>query len=180
MKRLTLALCSGLLIFVNGCGYTTHAYVQQTGYKTIYVAPFVNKVNTTSEFSEGRNFTTYFPLLENKITNTVIDRYKFDGNLRIAKKEDADLVLTGDLLNYRRDSLRNSTADTPEEFRITLFVRIALIDNKTQKVLWEKPSFAGDTSYYPTGQFAKSEAQALNDACDDLARRIVETTVEVW
>jgi hypothetical protein len=166
--------------FSAGCGYTTHAYVRETGYKTIYVEPFEDKVDTTSEFSEGRRFKTYFPLLENKITNAVVNRYIFDGNLKSSKKEDADLVLKGELVNYRRDSLRTSESDSPEEYRITLFVNIVLTDNKTNKVLWEKQGFAGDASYFTSGQFVKSESQAVGEAADDLARRIVELTVEAW
>ena len=144
------------------------------------MAPFSNKVDTTSEFSEGRRFKTYYPLLENKITNAAVDKYLMDGNLRIAKEEDADLVLKGELINYRRETLRNSSADIPEEYRITLFVHLVLVDNRTKKNLWERQDFAGEVSYFTTGNFAKSESQALDEACQDLARRIVETTVEAW
>lgn len=168
------------IIALSGCGYTTHAYVVQTGYKTIYVEPFVNKVDTTSEFSEGSRFKTYFPLLEQKITNAVVDRYIFDGNLKIVKQEDADLILKGEVINYRRESLRDASGDVPQEYRITLFVHIALFDNKTNKTLWEKKDFAADTSYFTTGNFVKSDAQAIDDATKDLARRIVEITVEAW
>lgn len=179
MKKL-IAVLSVLYIFMGGCGYTTHAYVATTGYRTIYVAPFLNKVNTTSEFSEGSHFKAYFPLLENTITNAVVDRYSRDGNLKIVKEEDADLVLKGELANYRRDDMRTGTSDNPEEYRITLFVNLKLVDNKTKKVVWEKFEFAGDASYFTTGNFVKSESQALQDATSDLARRIVELTVEAW
>jgi len=181
VKKLTdLSLFLCLLLFFNGCGYTTHAYLNKTGYKTIYISPFVNKVDTTSEFSEGRRFVAYFPLLENTVTNAIVDRYTFDGNLRITREDEADIVLKGSLVNYRRDSLRDSSSDMPEEYRVTIFVNITLTDNKTKKVLWEKDQFAGDSSYFTTGQFTKSESQAIQDATKDLARRIVETTVEAW
>lgn len=165
---------------LNGCGYTTHAYVARTGYRTVHIEPFVNKVDTTSEASEGKRFRSYFPLLENNVTNAVVDRYIFDGNLKVTKTEDADLTLKGELVNYRRDSLRTSSGDTPEEYRITIFVNISLIDNKTGKILWEKKDFAGDASYYTTGNFVKSESQSIQDATKDLARRIVDITVEAW
>jgi hypothetical protein len=168
------------LMLFSGCGYSTHVLVANTGFRTIYIQPFVNRVDTTSENSEGRRFQTYFPLLENTITNAVVDRFIFDGNLKIAKKEGADLVLKGDLINYRRESLRNSTSDTPEEYRVTLFVNISLAETKSGKVLWEHNNFAGETSYFTTGSFTKSEAQAITEATQDLARRIVETTVEAW
>ncbi|MFA5039077.1 MAG: LPS assembly lipoprotein LptE [Candidatus Omnitrophota bacterium] len=182
MKRLMCSALAGLFLSVlfAGCGYTTRGgFVNQTGYKTIYVEPFVNKINTTSEYSEGSRFKSYFPLLESTISNIVVERFNFDGSLRTAQREKADLVLTGDLINYRRDSLRTSD-DNPEEFRVTLFVNIKLTDNKTGKVLWQKDGFAGDTTYFVTGALAKTESQAIRDAAVDLARRIVETTVEAW
>jgi hypothetical protein len=171
----------GLAIFVfSGCGYTTRAYVSKTGYRTIYIEPFLNKIDTTSEFSAGKRFKTYYPLLENKITNAVVDKYNFDGNLRVAKKEKADLTLKGELVSYNRVDVRSSANDSVDEYRIDLFVNIKLIDNNTEKVIWEYNNFAGDASYYTSGQFVKSETQAVDDAAKDLARRIVELTVEAW
>lgn len=163
-----------------GCGYTTRAYVSNTGYRTVYVAPFVNKVDTTSEASEGRGFKTYYPLLENRITNAVIDRFIRDGNLKVTKEGEADLVLKGELNSYRRESLRNATNDTPEEYRLTIFVNFVLEDRGAGKVVSQKNNFAGETTYYTTGQYAKSEARAVEDGVDDLARRVVESIVEAW
>ncbi len=180
MRRLIGVLLVVGLSLTAGCGYTTRAFVSQTGYRSIHVKAFANRVDTTSEESVGSRFQTYFPLLENKVTNAVVDRFIYDGELRVVPEEEADIVLSGDLVHYSRDSLRDAGDDTPQEYRITLFVNIKLTDNKTGKVLWEKTSFAGDTSYYTTGSFVKSEAQALEDAVADLARRIVETTVEIW
>jgi len=180
MNKIKFVVVSLVAAFLAGCGYTTHAYVTETGYRTIYITPFVNKVDTTSEYSEGRRFKTYFPLLENTITNAVVDRYLFDGNLKVADENKADLILRGELTNYRRESLRNATDDTPEEYRITLFVHITLIESKTQKIVWEYNDYAGETTYFTSGSYVKSESQAINDATKDLARRIVETTVEAW
>jgi hypothetical protein len=163
-----------------GCGYTTRAFVAQTGYRSISVAAFANKVDTTSEMSEGRRFQSTYPLLENRVTNAVIDRFIFDGSLKVVSEADADIVLKGEVVNYRRESLRNATDDTPQEYRLTIFVNLILASSKTGQVIWEKQGFAGDTSYYTTGQYVKSESQAVQDAVDDLARRIVNTTVEAW
>lgn len=185
-RKFTGVLCCAILFFSAfsvlfcGCGYTTHAFVSKSGYRYIYIEPFVNKVDTTSEFSEGSRFKTYFPLLENVVTNAVVDRYNFDGGLKVAKEQEADLILRGTLVKYFRESINEATDDTPEEYRITIFVNISLYDKKKNTVLWEKNEFAGDTTYYTTGTYAKSESQAIQDATKDLARRIVELTVEAW
>lgn len=178
MRRWALSFAAACLLA--GCGYTTRAFVAQTGFHSIAVPAFANKVDTTSEESEGRRFKTYYPLLENRVTNAVVDRFIFDGSLKVVPEADADIVLKGEVVNYRRESLRNATDDTPQEYRLTIFVNLVLTDAKTGRVIWEKKDFAGDTSYYTTGQFTKSEAEAVQAAVDDLARRIVNTTVEAW
>ncbi len=180
MRRLIGVWVAVSLSLAAGCGYTTRAFVSQTGHRTIHIRAFANKVDTTSEESVGSRFQTYYPLLENKITNAVVDRFIYDGELRVVPEDEADIVLSGDLIHYRRESLRDASDDTPQEYRISVFVNIKLADAKTGEVLWEKTNFAGDTSYYTTGSYVKSESQALGDAVADLARRIVETTVEIW
>jgi hypothetical protein len=55
-----------------------------------------------------------------------------------------------------------------------------MIDNTTGEVYWEEPSFAGEATYFLTGAQAKSETAALDEALTDLARRVVERTVQNW
>jgi hypothetical protein len=181
MKRslaLLLVFCG--LVSLVGCGYTTRAFVAKTGYRAVYVAPFGNKVDTTSEASEGRRFKAYYPLLENRITNALVERFIFDGNLKAVKEPEADVVLKGELTSYKRDTLRSATDETPEEVRLTIFVNFVLENKLTGEIIREQKDFAGDASYYTTGQFVKSESQAVEDAVLDLARRIVESIVEAW
>jgi hypothetical protein len=182
VKKLNLGrwVIGFLLALAGGCGYTTHAYVAQTGHKSIYVEPFLNKIDTVSEYGEGSRFKTYFPLTENKITNAVVNRFIFDGNLKVTSEKNADLVLQGDLIKYHREVLRYAAGDNPLQYRVTLYVNLKLVEAKTQKVVWEKKEFAGDSTYFNTGQFVISESQSVDDAAKDLARRIVDLTVEAW
>jgi hypothetical protein len=67
-----------------------------------------------------------------------------------------------------------------DEYRINVVARIRLWDNKENRLIWEDNYITGDNSYFITGVFAKSEDTATNNAISDLARRIVERTVEQW
>ncbi|MDP1854172.1 MAG: LptE family protein [Candidatus Omnitrophota bacterium] len=176
-----LATCYLLLATLLGCGYTTRSFIAPS-IKTIYIEPFLNKIDITSELSENKKYKTYFPLLEAKITRAVVDRFVFDGNLRIGKPETADVVLKGELLDYAKDALRYNTSDnsTVEEYRLSLRVNVSLIDRNENKTLWEQNNFVGDTTYFISGSSAKSEETALSDAVKDLARRIVALTIEEW
>jgi hypothetical protein len=164
-------------IIISGCGYTTRSLITKD-YQTIYVAPFVNKIDIVSDTSVARGYKTYYPLLENDITRQVIDQFILDGNLRLAKQGDADLVLQGELVDYRRDALRYTGSDDEdvEEYRISLVVNLKLYDRRNETLLWEVSNFIGDTTYFTQ----ESESSAINQAVSDLARRIVDRVVDIW
>jgi hypothetical protein len=160
-------------------------------YNTIYVAPFLNKVDITNESFSANKYRIYWPMLETDITKKVINRYIFDGNLKPAKEAAADLVLKGELIEYRKDPL-SYTGDTENvtEYRINIFVNLSLWDVKENKLLWQESHFNGNYSYFTdlntdsagvnSARVKVPEATAVNNAIEDLARRIVERTVEQW
>ena len=166
-------------LWLVGCGYTTRSLVSLK-FKTINVKPFVNKMDITSEKQEYRDYRKYYTLLESSITQEVISRYIFDGNLKISTSKDADLILEGELVDYNRDVLRYTDNNDVEEYRITIRVNLTTKDVKKDKVLWQENGFTGETTYFTTGLLAKSEDTAIRDAVADLARRIVERTIEEW
>jgi hypothetical protein len=170
-----------ILIFIlSGCGYTTRSMVSSK-FKTIYITPFANKIDITKETDTADKYKVYKPLLESEITRAVINRFLWDGNLKPAQKEVADLVLKGELIEFRRDALRyTQDGNNVEEYRLNLVVNISLWDNREEKLIWEQNGFTGDTTYFTIGPSLKSEDVAIKDALDDLGRRIVERTVEEW
>lgn len=180
-ERIIFISMACLLLSFNlvSCGYTTRSMIADS-YSTIYVTPFLNKVDITQEVDVGSKYRIYRPMLETDITRNVTNKFLFDGNLRPAKESSADLVLKGELIDFRKDPLRYDDSDEVTEYRINLVVNIALWNNKENKLLWEENNFVGDTTYFTTGSQAKSEGTAINDALSDLARRIVERVVEQW
>ncbi len=105
----------------------------------------------------------------------------YDGGLRIASKDEADLILKGELIEYRRDPLRyENNQEDVAEYRISLIMHLTLYKKGEEKPLWDEPNFIGDAAYFTSGTQAKSEKAALDDAVSDLARRVIERTVENW
>jgi hypothetical protein len=170
-----LCICCGLA----GCGYTTRSMIAEQ-FKTIHVVPFVNKIDITMENNAASKYKIYKPGLETDITHAVTNKYLFDGNLKPSGSAVADLTLKGELVEFRRDPLRYTDNNEVEEYRINIVVNLTLFDNRTQKVVWEAKNFTGDTTYFARGAVAKSDDVAVNDAVKDIARRIVERTVEQW
>jgi hypothetical protein len=176
-------VCFLLASVLIGCGYTTRSMLSGK-YSTIYITPFLNKVDITQESYSASKYRIYRPMLETDITKKVINRYLFDGNLKPVKEEKADLVLKGELIEYRKDPLRyNQDSDEVMEYRINILVNLSLWDMKENKLLWQENSFNGNYSYFPTptnNVIVVTETAAVNNAIEDLARRIVERTVESW
>jgi len=176
MKKILLSLFGLATCFLLGsCGYTTKSALPPN-FKTIYVESFANKIDWAAE----RRRNIYFPLLEVKIKNAIIDRFLFDGNLRIADEDKATLILKGELVSYNRYALRYTDNDDVQEYRIVIMVNLELLEEEDQPPLWVENSFAGEAEYFITGPDAITEAAAVELAKVDLARRIVERTIENW
>ncbi|TBR17643.1 hypothetical protein EPO66_02370 [bacterium] len=183
MKRTLLALGVIFAVISGGCGYTTRSMISNK-YRTIYITPFVNKIDITRDTDVANRYKINRPMIETDITKSVVNKYLFDGNLKPIKQEDADLTLKGEVVEFRRDPLRYTDNDDIEEYRLNLVVNIQLWDNKENKLLWEENGFTGDTTYYTSfhavASEVKTESVAVNDAITDLSRRIVERSVEQW
>ena len=175
MKKILSLLILAGVAFTNGCGYTTNSTLPGN-LKTIYIDRLVNEVSYTSSGSRD----VYFPLLEVDARNAIIDRFQFDGNLTLTDTDNADLVLKGKLIDYERQGLRFSDDDTVEEYRIYVVVSLEMWDMSKGELKWSEPRFVGEATYFISGPEATSEESAVQEALKDLARRVVERTVEDW
>jgi len=164
-----------LCVYVAGCGYTTKSSLPPR-HKTIHVEKFANKIDFTA--ANQRNL--YFPLLEVDVKNAVIDRFLFDGNLRIADADLANLILKGDLVGYHRSPLRYTDDDDVLEYRIQISVNLKMIEVGAEEPFWTENGFVGEAEYFVSGALAKTESVVVKEAIKDLARRIVERTIENW
>ncbi len=170
-------------VLFSGCGYSVRSLAYEKSTK-IYINPFENKVdlNITDEYSDKNPYRLYRAGMETKITDAVINRFLLDGYLKVVSaKEQTDLVLKGELISYEKQPLRyNEATKDVEEYRANIIVNMALTDIKKDKVLWTEDGFVGYTEFALVGPQAISEDAAIKDAVDDLARRVVERTVEDW
>ena len=179
-KHVLRLLGGALLAFsLSGCGYSASRLLPAE-YRTIYVEAFDNKIPITQEFDERAGYITNIPQLEEKVTQGVIDRFLFDGNLRVTNKpETADLVLTGELRDFYRQPLRRQADSTIEEYRLNLTAAVRLRDREGKTVL-EDPNFVADSTYFLSGALARTETAAVDDLVTDFSRRVVEWVIEYW
>ncbi|MCD4779920.1 MAG: hypothetical protein K8S27_05140 [Candidatus Omnitrophica bacterium] len=174
MRKMTVVIVGLFILVLAGCGYTTRA--SNVPFKTIYIDKFTNNIIFTAE--SKRN--VYLPLLEVDVRDAIIDRFQFDGNVRISKPDLAEAILKGELSGYDRDGLRYDDNDDVEEYRVRISVKLELINPSTDAVIWRESGFSGEATYFLSGPNASSEESAVDDAIKDLSRRIVERTIESW
>ena len=173
-------LASLLCLAMTGCGYSARPGTASS-FKTVYVKPFVNRIDITQlSTSDQDRFPLYRHHMEVDITNEVINRFQFTGLMRPAGPDRADVRLEGELVSYHKDPLRYDPGQQVEEWRVNLRVNLRFINQATQMLVWEEPNFVGDATYFALGPKTESEATALDRAITDLARRVVERTVESW
>lgn len=181
VKRSALALCVAVLA-VAGCGYTTKSLLPED-IKSVYVAPVTNSIDLSAEISDTERFRVYRPGVEVDLTNAIINAFVFDGTLKVAAAETADAVVEASLKDYRRDALRYSEGDDIQEYRLSILIDVTVSRTSpadaSQKLLWHEP-VAGDTTFFLTGPRAESEDEAVSRAVEDVARRVIEKTIELW
>lgn len=171
----SMVCCLVSIVCFSGCGYTTASTLPES-IKTIHVETFKNSIS----FTTGRERNVYLPLLEVDVRNAIIDRFLLDGNLKISEPEEADLILIGQLTKYTRAGLRYTDNDDVEEYRVQIAVSLELWSETKQENSWTEPSFWGQATYFLSGPEMSTEESAIEEAIEDLARRIVERTIEDW
>lgn len=182
-RRILPLLVAFCLIPIAGCGYSTHSLAYEKATK-IFIRPFENKVdlNINTEYSDRNPYRLYRPGMETKITDAVISRFLIDGYLKVVSREDqADLILNGALINFEKQPLRyNQLSQDVQEYRANIIVDMSLEDVAKGKSVWSEKGFVGFFEYNQTGLNSVSEDTAISNAIADLAKRIVERTVEDW
>ena len=157
-----------------GCGYTLRS-AQNLQYKTIFIPVFTNRISIQDSYS---GYSLYYQGLEVDLDSILKNRFRYDGNvLPVSNRTDADIALIGAVLSYDKNALSYASNEDVNEYRVIVRSEVCLVKNGNE--LW-KEVLEGETSYLTTGPNAKSEAQALRTALEDLSRKIVDRVVSDW
>jgi hypothetical protein len=176
-KSIFIIILLGVFLFF-GCAYTPVEILPQH-IKRIAVPTFINR---TARYG-----------IESKLTDAVIEEFIRDGHLSIAKKEQADAILTGEIVTYVLEPLSYDAHEVVEQYKLWVVVNLTFKDLTTGEVLWEEKresidgnligGIEGDVRYYVTpraGRTVETEEEAQDRLVIDLADRIVRRTVYGW
>ena len=176
-----VALAATLILlaaYICGCGYTTTSIVPE-GIRSIYVDNFRNDIDFTSESIYGDRLNLYRHRLEADLTRQITERFLFDGGLAVASEAGSDAVLSGSVRSFIEEPLRYDSDDNVIEYRLRLASDVSLTKRGADEPLWSE-SILAEVTYRTTGVYAKDEDEALDALTEEMARRIVERTIEAW
>ncbi len=170
---LGIAVCACVLA---GCGYSLRSLLP-SDYQHISVESFANAIDITQESEDLYRYRTFYPNIEIDLTREIIERFNVDGRLTVTPQGQAELVMSGKITDFIRQPLRVTDDDRAEEYRLVIVAEVALKDTRTNTYLWQESQLQGEATYF-TGR--TNEAQTVALAVKDLAKRIVERTIENW
>ena len=168
---LALTLMCGL--GVSGCAYTAHNGLPPH-LKSIAVPVFNNKTYVTD----------YTRKIEVDVTDAVRKTFVQEGELKLAGREDADLILEGEVTRTDREILRTDRFGDPAEIRYIVRTRISLYDVKEAKYLLKNELVTNTDRKAESGGYnlrrGESEDLGQSNAITDLGRAIARRVVEKW
>ncbi len=160
------------MVILSSCGYTSKTKLPYD-IQSIYVETVLNKIPIEQMYS-------YQPGLEMDITNAIIQRFQVDGNLKVAKPEDADAILSIDLKAYEQEGVRFNSVEGVSEYRLFVVLGLKLKHRSSGEVIWEEPNFSGNDEYFVTEVRSMGQKFATTDAIQDLASKVVDRVAEDW
>jgi hypothetical protein len=125
---------------------------------------------------------TLIPRISVLVTDTVITQFQEDGTFRIAKPDDADAVLTGQIERVSRAPARSVRGNVlaTAEFSLTLRLRYTIVSRVTKEQLLPPAVAYGTTTFFVGNDVTTDETQAIPLAAQELAVRLVSQVSEGW
>ncbi len=166
-RSLTALLAVLLLALQAGCAGYRLGSTLPPEIKSIFIPTFGNRSGE--------------PLAEHELTKAAIEEFQKDGTLKIARMDQADLVLQCSLVKVDLDPLRYDRADRskPNEYRLRVTVLYSLKRGGALETIDEGEA-EGEATFVFAGNLTLAKKNALPNAAEDLAKRLVEIVVETW
>ena len=153
-----------LFAIISGCGYTTKSLISRK-INSIYIPIFGN-----STFRSG---------LEFDLTTALKDEIMSKTKLRIATKDNADIILSGKIIRVDEGVHSSNAQDNIVESTVTITVEIRIYERRTGRgMAIESPTITN------TAEFIVSRGENVNTATQEslegLAKKIVYQLEEKW
>ena len=171
MRRSVLGLCSAVALAtaVNGCSYSPNPALFPPHLHTLAVPTFENR---TTE-----------PNLDQEVTNALVNRFVANNRLRLVGESDADLVVTGAIVDYRNSVFGFNAREQAEEYQVSVTVAVRVKDRVKNREMWADDRLVRTSNYFVVaipGQEVQDQITARQDAIDKIGEAVINRTVEGW
>jgi len=166
IRHLSIFLLIVILFLGVSCGYR-NPYVYAGPEKAVYITSWKNR---TSELQ-----------LESEIYQSLLEWYQKSDSLKIVKtKQEADLILAGEIVSIDLPSLSYGTDNTTREVKLKLLVRYILKDIDSGKVLFQEPNQLRSEEFTVgavNSTDEENEDEALETIIDEMSQEIYLRTL---
>lgn len=120
------------------------------------------------------------PEIHRELTSIILRSFINDGRLKVAKKDEADLLMTGALTYYDTRTAAFGSDDLSSDIIIELGVDVEVTDQVKNKIFL-KQKLKTQWDYNSTSDISDTETarlRALDDAYNELGTRLVSLVVD--
>ncbi len=175
LKIAKFGLIIAVLFFNFGCGYSFRAL--RLDAKTIFIAPIKNNLSIADRYSNLNELQRYYPNLETKVREKLINRFLFDGQLKpVSTISNADLELEVVLRSFLKEPVSYDNSNNVIRWRISIGCDVKLKKSSPNTTV-SSATVYGEYLYTAN---TESEDVAIDKAVDDLSKRIVDWIVAGW
>ncbi len=180
IKLIRTVLAVSFLLVFSGCytpESTTGVEILPQRLKTIAIPTIVNS-------------TEYYGINED-LTTGLIEKFIQNGRLTIADEKDADCMLKGEIIKYKRIPLSYDENDIVEQYRLRMIVNLIFVDLSDNTILWDeiwRETEAGteiggiveEVRFFVSGDNAETEELARERIVTELSEEIIKRTIYGW
>jgi hypothetical protein len=150
-----------VLLGVSGCGVYSFSAGGKT-FSSVNVSPFDND---TKEF-----------LLGDRLTDALVDAFIQDNTVQIKEPSQAEAILNGTVLSYRREAHTYDQQDNVQKYSVKVAVRVKVVKSGTDDTIWEKDFYA--EGIYDANSETEEDGQSRVIAL--LTADILNQTTKSW
>ncbi len=144
------------------CGVYTFDPKGKSDISTVAVERFTN---STPEFG-----------LADRMTDDVIDAMMADGNLKVVSADNADAILTGELVSYERKPYQFTETDEVTSYSVIMNFDIILRKADSDSEIWKERM--SQTGIYDIA--TETEEDGQKKAVEFLVEAIINKTTKSW
>lgn len=129
MKSLVLIIPAAFMLgAICGCGVYSFSTSGKAAFESLHVTQFENQ---TIEYQ-----------LADLLTDAVVDAFIRDNTVTIMEPSQAEAVMTGILVSYRREPYTYDQQDIVTEYAVKVALRVKVVKADSEDIIWEKEFFA--------------------------------------